>query len=224
MNQQTIGKLLKGLYVFCISLFIYFIYNYDLNYFNRKADALVQYYNKKDSLISAQIEGIPDSVLQIKKLKTEYKIIQQIKEPYLPIAQMYGSNGYAFTVLFAITSILAGVLGFLIAKKGWDNTSNFYIKAGFLIVFFFSTLSGVVQAVSNTKENTQKNMERYYYYNGLQIEIYDYLVDNQGFLGRKEYNKIDSFLSATNKAIKNNPDIYFDIDIDKVPKSIKPLE
>ena len=67
-------------------------------------------------------------------------------------------------------------------------------------------------------------MERYYYYNGLQIEIYDYLVDNQGFLGRKEYNKIDSFLSATNKAIKNNPDIYFDIDIDKVPKSIKPLE
>ena len=224
MDQNTITKILKVSFILLITLFVLGIYKYNLNFYNISADKLVKHFNRKDSIINAEINLLPDSIIQVKKLKCQYKIIQEIKEPYLSISQTYGSNGYAFTMVFALISILTGVFAFLIVKKGWDTTTNFYLKAGFLLLFFFSTLSGVIQAVSDTKENAQKNMERYYFYNGLQIDIYDYAKDNQGFLHKKQYEKIDSFLHNLNKSIKDNPDIYFNIDINKVPKSFKPFD
>lgn len=222
MDQITTGRILKVSYVILISLFVFGIYKYNINFYNKSADKLVKHFHQRDSIINSEISSLPDSIVQLTKLKSQYKIIQEIKEPYLSISQTFGSNGYAFTMVFALISILTGVFAFLIVKKGWDNTTNFYLKSGFLILFFFSTLSGVIQAVSDTKQNAQKNIERYYFYNGLQMDIYDYAKDNQGFLRKKEYAKIDTFLHNQNKFIKNNPDIYFNIDIDKVPKSFKP--
>ena len=126
-------------------------------------------------------------------------------------------------MVFALMSILTGVFAFLIVKKGWDSTQNVYLKAGFLVLFFFSTIAGVLQAVSDTKEITRKNRERYYFYNGLQLDIQNYLYDNQGVIRRKEYEKVVSFLSHLKNLGKNNPDIYFNIDIEKVPRSMNPL-
>ncbi len=224
MTQDTIDKILKISFTIFITLFVFLVYLYNLNFYNESADKIVQYFSRRDSLIQVEINSVSDTISQIRKLKSQYKIIQETKEPYLSIAQTYGSNGYAFTMVFALISILTGVFAFLIVKKGWDNTSNFYLRAGFLLLFFFSTLSGVIQAVSDTKENTRKNMERYYFYNGLQLDIHDYINDNQGFLNRDKSEKVDSFLTSLKNVMKNNPDIYFNIDIDKVPKSFKILD
>ena len=223
MSQNTIENIKRMSFIGFLSLFVFIVYIYNLSFYNESANKIVQHFGRKDSLIQAEVHAIPDDSYQIKKLKTQYNIIQETKEPYILIAQTYSSNGYAFTMVFALISVLTGVFAFLIVKKGWDNTQSFYLRAGFLVLFFFSTLAGVIQAVSDTKENTKKNMERYYFYNGLQLDIHDYIRDNQGFIKRKEYEKVDSFLSSIKNLMKNNPDIYFNIDIDKVPKSINPL-
>ena len=224
MKQSTIDHLLKVGFIVLLCLFVFILFKSNLDYYKEASDNIAKSLSAKDARIKAEIDGIVDTVAQMKKLKRQFGIIQEIKQPYFSMAMMYGKNGYAFTIVFAVTTLLTAVLSFIIVKKGWDNVTNFYLKSGFLVLFFFSTLFGVLQAVSNTRENTQKNISRYYFYNGLQVDLYDHIVDNPRYFELKQFAKIDTFLSIVNRQIKENPDIFFDIDIGKVPKTVKFFE
>ena len=141
------------------------------------------------------------------------------------MAQRFNSYGYSFTIFFAIISIISDILGFLLIKKGWDNTESFYLKASLLIAFFCSTLFGILPNVFSTKENNKNNLTKYNYLGGLQLDIYDLVTDYRGFIKRNTIASLDSLnltISSITECIKENQDIYFDTYNDKVPTDIKP--
>jgi len=217
-------KYYKILFVVAILAALFGLFQYNYNAYKTSATKeIIEKFREKDSLMAKQVSTLPDSLFQTRKLKSSFQIIQKIKEPYLGTAFIYGSNGYAYTMLFVFSSITTSLMTFWIVRKGWENIGSYYIRAGFILLLFTSTFSGVMQGVSDTKENTRKNIERYYFYNALQYDVLNQLNDNQGLFARKEYGKVDSFLNTLNIAIKSNADIYFNFEIDKVPKELKPF-
>ncbi|MFP5039949.1 hypothetical protein [Parasediminibacterium sp. JCM 36343] len=197
------------------------------NKYAETAEVVKVAFKLRDSVIEKAILADTSKSQPITKLREQYFAIAEIKKPYFFMAQRFTSYGYTFTIFFALSSILSGILGFLLIKKGWDSTESFYLKASFLIIFFCSTLFGILPNVFNTKENTKNNLTKYNYFSGLQLDIYDLVKDNHGFIKRNTPGSLDSLnltISSITKSIKENQDLYFDTYIDKIPTDVKPLK
>lgn len=197
------------------------------NKYTKTAEVIKSAFYERDCIIERSIMSDTTRSVPVTKLREQYFAIAAIKKSYLFIAQRFNSYGYAFTIFFAVASILSGILGFLLIKKGWDATENFYLKASFLIVFFCSTLFGILPNVFGTKENAKNNLNKYNYFSGLQLDIYDLIKDNKGFIKRNTAASLDSLnltISSITKSMKENQDLYFDTFIDKVPTDVKPLK
>jgi len=212
--------------IFLISIISYAFMSTAYKY-RDNADIIIKSYEKRDSIIKEGVYSLKLQNPEFEQLKELYNMIAKIKEPYLYIAHTYTAFNYSFIIFFTIFSIISGILGFLILKKGWDNSDDYYLKASFLIVFFFSTLFGVLPKVFVTKENIKNNLVSYNYFNGLQLDIYDLARDNKGYFESENPASLDSLnteiLSIT-EGIKVNQNLYFDIHVDKVPTEIKPLK
>ena len=197
------------------------------NKYTATAEVVKTAFFERDKIIEKSILADTSKSIPVAKLREQYFAIAEIKKSYLFMAQRFNSYGYAFTIFFAFSSILSGILGFLLIKKGWDSTDSFYLKASFLIVFFCSTLFGILPNVFSTKENAKNNLNKYNYFSGLQLDIYDLIKDNRGFIQRNTSASLDSLnltISSITKSMKDNQDLYFDTFIDKVPTDVKPLK
>ncbi|MGY3087636.1 hypothetical protein ACVWYF_000662 [Hymenobacter sp. UYAg731] len=129
---------------------------------------------------------------------------------------------YTSANLFAMSSILVGILGFLLAKQGWDN-NNFYLKSSFLILSFASTYFGLVPVVFNNKEIGKFNTAKYLECDKLQIHIYG-LLNDASILAQdnnNQYTNLDSIVSEMNLKIENINNVSFDIYTEKVPADYK---
>jgi hypothetical protein len=178
------------------------------------------YLDSGDGILTNAIAHDTSHHVQIQKLRQQHRITREMKEVYFYMAENYNRYGFAFTWLFAITSILTAIFGFLFIKKGWDNNNNDYLKIAFLICVFFSTLTGILPQVFNNKDNAQNNLSKYNYYSGVQMEIFDLFQDNSGYMRDGNLDKLDTCISAINKKIRENNDLYFDVSIEKVPANI----
>ena len=206
--------------LFLISIIIsFFLYSRDN--FEESAILIKKHFTERDSIVKRTIANHKGSLIQITKLQEQYEITEKMKEPYFYMAQKFNSYGFTFTLLFTICSIISAMFAFLVLKKGWDNTENFYLKSSFLIFFFSTSLFGILPRVFNNKDNTKDNLAKYNYYNGLQIDIYNLIQDNKGFIKNKKIDSLDIYISNLNTNIKGNQDLYFDTDLDKVSENIK---
>lgn len=181
-------------------------------------------FERTDSIIDSAIYDLDSDKPEKIQIKEQFQIVEEIKSSYLYIAKRYTSFNYSFSIFFTVFSVLSGIMGFLIVKKGWDNTQGFYLKSSFIIAFFFSSLFGILPQVFEPKENIKNNLTKYNYYSGIQLDLYTLAKDNKGFFKRNTKNSIDSLnneLMFITKRIKENQDLYFDIYIDKVPTDIK---
>lgn len=202
--------------------FWFCVYRYE-----QSAEVIKNIFKQRDSIVEKAILADTLKSRETNTLRELYYTIAEIKKSYLSIAQRFNSYGYSITILFAFTSIISGILGFMLIRKGWDNTESFYLKASFLVAFFCSTLFGVLPNVFSTKENTKNNLTKYNQFSALQIEIYDLVKDNRGYMKRNTTESLDSLnlnISTIIKNIKENQDLYFDTYIDKIPTDIKPLK
>lgn len=189
--------------------------------FNNFAENINEQFKKKDAVIDKAVLGDTSKLPQKIKLKQQYAIAKETKKTYFLMAKSFNSYGYTFTMLLVLSSITSAALGFIVLKKGWDNTHDYYIKAAFIVSFFCTSLFGVLPKVFYNKENTKKNLDKYNYYSQLQIDIYELMQDNKGFIANGELKKLDSCITNINERIKANQDLYFDTDISHVPKDIK---
>ncbi len=218
---------IRVLYVVLTVCFIGLAFWVSKNKYTETAEIVKKTFYNRDSIIQQSILADTSKSIPVQKLREQYFAIAEIKKSYLFMAQRFNSYGYAFAIFFAISSILSGILGFLLIKKGWDATDSFYLKSSFLIIFFCTTLFGILPNVFNTKENAKNNLNKYNYFSGLQLDIYDLIKDNKGFIKRNTAASTDSLnltISSINKSIKDNQDLYFDTFIDKVPTDVKPLK
>jgi hypothetical protein len=79
---------------------------------------------------------------------------------YVEIASKYFYNYQACTMMLIVCSIGLGICTFIIAKKGWDNQQNHYLKISFVICFFFSTLFGLFVTSLKLDENFRANISK----------------------------------------------------------------
>lgn len=222
--NTTFNKVAFVLFLFGVISFTFFKTE---GQFKLAANVISETYKNRDALIEKAINAEKGTTKEILQLKEQYVIITEIKKSYLFIARSYSSYNYSFTIFFILFSIASGVLGFLLLKKGWDNTTSYYLKASFLLVFFCSTLFGVLPKVFDNKENIKNNLIKYNYYSGLQLDVYELIKDNNGYIkdgSQESLSKLNKKISEITKGIKDNQDLYFDIHIDKVPVDAKPLE
>ena len=220
-------NIIRVLFVVLTVCFIGLAFWVSKNKYIETAEIVKKSFYERDIILQRSIILDTSKTAPTQKLLEQYFVIAEIKKSYLFMAQRFNSYGYAFTIFFAISSILSGILGFLLIKKGWDATDSFYLKSSFLIIFFCTTLFGILPSVFNTKENAKNNLNKYNYFSGLQIDIYDLIKDNKGYIKRNTVASLDSLnltISSINTSIKENQDLYFDTFIDKVPMDVKPLK
>ncbi|MEP2936265.1 MAG: hypothetical protein ABJM06_12340 [Gilvibacter sp.] len=182
---------------------------------------------ERDSIVKDAIINMPFTGKEAEQIIDQYHISRKTKDSYMMFAFHYTVYNYAFSIFFTIFSVITGILGFLLVKKGWDNTRNYYLRAAFLVSFFFSTLFGLFPRVMNNEENVKNNLSQYHLYNGYQMDLYNLAKDNKGYFERNTKGSLDSLnreIIAVSKSIKDNGTLYFDIKIDQVPTDIKPFE
>lgn len=214
-------------FVVGVFVFIGLFFDFTVKKYKESADYIKEKFEKRDSIIKSAINSDTTNLAAKGKLKEQFNTIAEIKKSYIFMAHRFNSYGYSFTMFFTFFSIISGVLGFLLIKKGWDNVDNFYLKSAFLITFFCSTLFGVLPSVFNTKDNTKSNLAKYNYFSGLQLDIYDLVRDNRGYIKRSTSGSLDTLnkeIYSITRGIKENQDLYFDTNIDKVPTKIDPLK
>ena len=219
---KTDIDIIRTVFVALLLLGVFCLFKFGEFAFGGSAKHIDTYFNQKDSILDKAILGDTSNLSQKIKLKEQYAITKEIKKAYFYMAKSFNSFGFSFTMVFVIFSITSAVLGFLVLKKGWDNTENFYLKSSFLVCFFSASLFGVLPKVFFNKENTKNNFDKYNYYSGLQMDIYDLIKDNRRYILDGNLKALDSCINIINANIKANQDLYFDTDINNVPKDINP--
>lgn len=215
-------SIIRVSFVALLLLSVFCLFEFGEIAFGGSAKNIDNYFNQRDAIIDNAVLGDTSKLSQVIKLKEQYAITKEIKKAYFYMAKSFNSFGFSFTMVFVIASITSAVLGFLVFKKGWDNTENFYLKSSFLVCFFSASLFGVLPKVFYNKENTKNNLDKYNYYSGLQMDIYGLVKDNKRYIVDGNLKALDTCISTINDNIKANQDLYFDTDISNVPKDIKP--
>lgn len=221
VNVLKVGYVVLATIVITTAFFI------AVQIYDNAAEKMVSIFEKRDLTIKNALDATTHTIPEVSQLKEQFGMIANIKESYLYLFETYSAYNYTFSAFFTFFSVLSGILGFLVLKKGWDHTKNYFLKASFLGVFFCSTLFGILPNVFATKENIKNNLAKYNYYNGLQLDIYDLVNDNKGYIKRNTKGSLDSLnmeISAITKGIKDNQSLHFEIHIDKVPTEIQPLQ
>jgi hypothetical protein len=214
-------NVLRALYVIILFSFIGISFYCTLKVYDDTGAIVSQKFFDRDSLIRTAIMSDTSRLVEVGKLKEQYRIIEPIKAAFLYNAVHFNAFGYSFTIFFAILGIITAILAFLLLRNGWEGTNNYYLKASFMVVFFSSTLFKILPEVFDNKTNTKNNLSKYNYYFGLQVHIYDLVKDNQGYIKRGHPDSLNNFISTINKNIAENQDLYFDIYTDKIPSDIK---
>jgi len=220
-------KIIRVGYFVVATILVFCAFIATFNLYQGSSEKISDFFKKRDMRVEKAVFDSPYHHKEVAQLQEQFKMIEEIKVSYLYLSKRYGAYNYSFTVFFSIFSVISGILGFLILKIGWDNVENFYLKASFLGVFFCTTLFGILPNVFGAEENINKNLMKYDYYNGLQLDIYNLVEDNEGYLRRNTRGSLDSLnrkIMDITKGIKDNQDLYFDVHIDKVPTDIQPLE
>jgi hypothetical protein len=215
-------NIIRTSFVILLLLSVLCLFKFGEFAFGGAAKDIDKYFNQKDAIIDKAVLGDTSTLSQKIKLKEQYAITKEIKKAYFYMAKSFNSFGFSFTMVFVLSSIASAALGFLVLKKGWDNTENFYLKSSFLVLFFSASLFGVLPKVFYNKENTKNNFDKYNYYSGLQMDIYDLFKDNNRYIIDGNLKTLDTCISNINANIKANQDLYFDTEISNVPKDINP--
>lgn len=221
ITRENEINLLKVLYVLVVLSSIAIVFTIALKTVNSSTKQIQSDFAERDQIIRKAIYGKKSAFVQIKKLQEQYAITETIKKSYFYIARKFNSYDFAFNIVFTFCSIISAMLAFLVVKKGWDNLKDFYLKSAFLIFFFSTSMFGVLPSVLNNKENAKNNLDKYNYYNGLQMDIYNLVKNNNHFLPDHP-DSLDIHIANINVNIKQNQNLYFDMKTEGIPKDIKP--
>lgn len=146
---------------------------------------------------------------------------------HLEIASKYYYNYHALSMMLIISSIGLGLCTFLLAKKGWDNEQNDYVKITFVVSFFFSSMFGLFVSTLKMEENFQVNLDKYNAITKIQLDIHSYLVefDCSGTnLGAFDCDSLHIISNDTRKRIIREIDLAAGVDFKSIPMKIIPEE
>lgn len=172
----------------------------------RKADSI------RDSLVLAHA----DKSSYTKALANQYRYINQYKRQHYRVARTFEVYYYALVLVLALASLVATLIGVIIARTGWENQSP-RIKAAFAGFFFCASVTAVLINVFNSSENAANNISKYFYFNNLQTNIYEGLAIDSVYNPKKRDSLLYDLFISTNKNIKENMNLFLNIKAEKIP-------
>jgi hypothetical protein len=204
-------------------------------YFKKHLDTYTKPWVTADSLRKAEVtQTMGTNNSKTSTLFTQYLEIENLKSHHLMTAKDLYRNYYAFITTLTFFSVLLAACVFLILKNGWNTgASSIELKVFFVICSFLTTLLfGYIQ-VYNLDFNIAKNLEKYFVFEKMQIDIHSAFTCDAA-LGIKNEpadirlsmrnQKLDSLILATNEAIKANRGLMINIDSKSIPNVLKEAE
>lgn len=147
---------------------------------------------------------------------------------HIEIASKYYYNYHALSMMLIVCSVLLGLCTFILAKKGWDNETNSYLKIAFILSFFFSSVFGLFATTLRMEENFQLNTAKYNALTKIQLDIHAYLADvhcdSINPLGQIDCDSLHIISQSTRTRLAKEIDLIVDIDLEKIPTQILPQE
>jgi hypothetical protein len=164
--------------------------------------------NTVDS-IQCQIinNALIDSSLKTSTLKQQFLISREIKSYYKNVSVAYYKNYYAFSICSIFFTTLLTIGGFLIANKGWQN-SSIVVKTFVLTTVVLSSVYYFLPKVLNNKENLKSNIEKVAEFEKIQSDILSIANSIKGM----EMTQIDSSITSNYKRLSTHLDFLTTID------------
>jgi hypothetical protein len=227
-NDEWLSRITNGLFQYLksrpeILIFIlitfFVLTGFAFEKYNNEMVALGIQNNFKDAdgIISKRlaVNGRLDSINLCKNLKTVYYYLDDLKKGKLELAKRY--QGFVVTCFSLGVFFIAfgAVVGFVITKKGWDNSSRSR-KALFLSCAFYGIVLSTFPKLFNHEQNYKSNFADYNALSKTQLYIFFKLspyiskADNQ-LCGKDSVilnNTIDTI--STVLTLHSNIDMNFD--------------
>lgn len=180
-------------------------------YAQKAAQEILSSLSRADSLQLDILKTTTDTNPQLKILKNQYFVCQQIKQQHNYLTKSYYINFYSFSICAIVFTTLLTISAFLIGNEGWRNSSPL-LKAFFLSTAALASVYYFLPNVLSSKDNFQKNVEKVKIYQKIQLDILAfYSVYNP-----LDKVKIDSAIISNYRQISNSYDLITIIDNSKV--------
>lgn len=222
--MHTFNNTLLRKYLFVASILItaIVIYLISQSYFDHAGKKIANHLINNDIYIASLIDSSDNHTIEYAKLKHLFIVNKELKNSFYSLADRFNTFDSTYTFSLVYSSIIFGILGFLLLKKGWDNTESYYLKAAFLCFFFITSFFGIIPKVFQSELNYRKNYEKYNFFNAIQMDIFNLSQDNQKFFANGQMDSINVHINEIVNGIKSNQNIYFDKNIEAVPTNIQP--
>jgi hypothetical protein len=164
--------------------------------------------NSADSIQNLIVNGsLIDTSSKIVTLKRQYLISGKIKSYYQGLGVTYYMNYYAFSICSIVFMTLLSIAVFLIANKGWQN-SSILLKSFMLTTIVLSSVYYFLPNVLNNNENLKNNMEKVKVFEKIQFDILSFANK----VSQMDNSKIDSSIASNYDRISTNLDFLTTID------------
>jgi len=202
--MHTFSNTLLRKYFFVGSIFstAIIIYLISQSYFDHAGKKIEVHLKANDRYIATLIDSSDNHTIEYAKLKHLFVVNNELKNSFYTLADRFNTFDSTYTFSLIYSSIIFGILGFLLLKKGWDNTESYYLKAAFLCFFFITSFFGIIPKVFQSELNYRKNYEKYNFFNAIQLDIFSLSQDNQRFFANGQMDSINVHINEIINGIK----------------------
>jgi hypothetical protein len=202
-------------------VFVFFIIVFSNSIgFGHVAEILAEDFQNADTLRTKLVLQYSSTNNCTQALVNQYQYLGEVKKQHLFVTKKFEVYYYGFVLVAIIATVVASIIGVLIARTGWQNQRP-AVKAMFIGFFFSASLAVACMNVFNNSENSNKNISKYFYYTNLQTNIYNAI--GSGDTTKLNNACTDSTLLKVfwenNKNLKENMNLFLDIKADKIPSS-----
>ena len=160
------------LIILCFVIFFFFMTSFRSIGFKHMANVMLTDIKNSDKVRDSLVNSYANVNNCTTALANQYKYIKNYKHQNVALAEQFEVYYYGFVLISIIGAVLAGLLGILIAKDGWQHQPK-STRAAFIGFVFCASFSGVCVKVFNNAENANKNVNQYFYFTNLQTNIYN---------------------------------------------------
>jgi hypothetical protein len=212
------------------------------HYFQEQHEHLVAPWEKADSIRQADISHYIYQLKDTSKARTlwaQYGQIEHFKSHHLLATKTFYRNYYSIITTLTVFSILLATFVFLLLKKGWDGEQVYVLKSLFLTTSVLTTvLYGYLQ-VYDLEANITKNLQKYFTFEKMQIDIHSGCYGVIHFKQQKNANasaekkagaaamvypretSLDSIILTVNDKLAVERGLMVDFSVEKIPELLR---
>lgn len=184
-------------------------FTYKLYQFCAKSQS---YFAPLDCTYDIRMSALQSTVIaedSLKPLIEKAQVLQKYKQHHKLLLLELGKYRYAIYAIIPYLTGLVALLTFIIAQRGWEQSSR-YLKALLLTAVFLVSLYTIFPKVFNFDETFASNLNSYIAYHKLQQEVFDF-SETYPLVYSKESMTISQFINYLGNQEAKIFNIYFEL-------------